>query len=251
MEVYFKASTKEPEIIITAVQTAAEIIDEGIFKLGKDGISLTAADRAMIAVIDIFISKDVFDEYEVGEEKEIGVNMTNFLSVLKRASGSEKLSIELYQNRLIVTIFDGTKRKFYVPLLEIAKEEIPPIHQLEFKAKVTIKPELLKDAIEDAEIITDAVTFHAKKSSFQINAEGDISKSELELSEGEDGLVELDVKEESKAKYPIDYLQKILKAAKISDEVSIMFSQDYPMRMDFKSENKARISMVLAPRVSE
>ncbi|MEM5874997.1 MAG: proliferating cell nuclear antigen (pcna) [Candidatus Aenigmatarchaeota archaeon] len=251
MEAAFKVTTNEPEVIITSVEAAAEIIDEGIFKFGKDGISLKAADRALIAVIDIFISKDSFEEYEIREEKEIGVNMTNFLSVLKRAKGSEKLTLELEENRLRITIYNSTKRKFYVPLLEISKEEIPPIEQLEFKAQVTLKPELVKEAIKDAEIITDAVTFYANKDSFQIIAEGDISKSELELREGDEGLIQLSVNEESKAKYPIDYIEKVLKAEKISDEVSISFSQDYPMRLDFKYENKARISMILAPRVSE
>ncbi|MFH7880775.1 MAG: hypothetical protein QXI09_02080 [Candidatus Aenigmatarchaeota archaeon] len=251
VEAEFRITTTEPEVVITAVQTAAEIIDEGIFKFGKDGISLKAADRALIAVIDIFISKEAFEEYEIKEEKEIGVNMTNFLSVLKRAKGSEKLTLELQQNRLQITIYNSTKRRFYVPLLEISKEEIPPIEQLEFKAQLVIKPELVKEAIKDAEIITDAVTFYATKDSFQIIAEGDISKSELELKEGEEGLIQLNVKEESKAKYPIDYIEKVLKAEKISDEVSISFSQDYPMRIDFIYENKARISMILAPRVSE
>ena len=92
-----RATIAEPEVLITTVATAAEIIDEGIFKFGKDGISLTAADRAMVAVIDLLISKDAFEEYEVKEEKEIGLNMTNFLSLLKRARGSNKVTLELVE----------------------------------------------------------------------------------------------------------------------------------------------------------
>jgi proliferating cell nuclear antigen len=246
-----KVTIAEPEVLITTVATAAEIIDEGIFKFGKDGISLTAADRAMVAVIDLLISKDAFEEYEVEEEKEVGLNMTNFLSLLKRARGSDKVSLELVENRLILTIFNGTKRRFTVPLLQLTREEIPPIDQLEFKATVTLKPEVLEDAIKDASVITDAVTFQATKEYFKISAEGDVSQAELELRQGDEGLVDLQVQENSKAKYPLDYLEKILKAAKISDEVTIKFAQDYPMRIDFKYEGKARISMVVAPRVSE
>ena len=246
-----KVTIAEPEVLITTVATAAEIIDEGIFKFGKDGISLTAADRAMVAVIDLLISKDAFEEYEVNEEKEVGLNMTNFLSLLKRARGSDKVSLELVENRLILTIFNGTKRRFTVPLLQLTREEIPPIDQLEFKASVTLKPEVLEDAIKDASVITDAVIFHATKEYFKISAEGDVSQAELELRQGDEGLVDLQVQENSKAKYPLDYLEKILKAAKISDEVTIKFAQDYPMRIDFKYEGKARISMVVAPRVSE
>jgi proliferating cell nuclear antigen len=246
-----KVTIAEPEVLITTVATAAEIIDEGIFKFGKDGISLTAADRAMVAVIDLLISKDAFEEYEVEEEKEVGLNMTNFLSLLKRARGSDKVSLELVENRLILTIFNGTKRRFTVPLLQLTREEIPPIDQLEFKATVILKPEVLEDAIKDASVITDAVTFQATKEYFKIIAEGDVSQAELELRQGDEGLVDLQVQENSKAKYPLDYLEKILKAAKISDEVTIKFAQDYPMRIDFKYEGKARISMVVAPRVSE
>ena len=246
-----KVTIAEPEVLITTVATAAEIIDEGIFKFGKDGISLTAADRAMVAVIDLLISKDAFEEYEIEEEKEVGLNMTNFLSLLKRARGSDKISLELVENRLILTIFNGTKRRFTVPLLQLTREEIPPIDQLEFKATVTLKPEVLEDAIKDASVITDAVTFHTTKEYFKISAEGDVSQAELELRQGDEGLIDLEVQENSKAKYPLDYLEKILKAAKISDEVTIKFAQDYPMRIDFKYEGKARISMVVAPRVSE
>jgi proliferating cell nuclear antigen len=246
-----KVTIAEPEVLITTVATAAEIIDEGIFKFGKDGISLTAADRAMVAVIDLLISKGAFEEYEVEEEKEVGLNMTNFLSLLKRARGSDKVSLELVENRLILTIFNGTKRRFTVPLLQLTREEIPPIDQLEFKATVILKPEVLEDAIKDASVITDAVTFQATKEYFKISAEGDVSQAELELRQGDEGLVDLQVQENSKAKYPLDYLEKILKAAKISDEVTIKFAQDYPMRIDFKYEGKARISMVVAPRVSE
>jgi len=246
-----KVTTSEPEVLITTVATVAEIIDEGIFKFGKNGIILTAADRAMVAVIDLLISRDAFEIYEVEEEKEIGLNTTNFLSLLKRAKGSDKISLELSENRLILTIHNGTKRKFAVPLLQITREEIPPIDQLEFKATVTLKPEILEDAIKDASVITDAVTFYATNDCFKISAEGDVSQTEVEMRYGDEGLVNLQVQEESRAKYPLDYLEKILKAAKISDEVTLKFAQDYPMRIDFKYEGKVRISMVVAPRVSE
>ena len=246
-----KVTIAEPEVLITTVATAAEIIDEGIFNFGKNGISLIAADRAMVAVIDLLISKDAFEVYEVNEEREVGINMTNFLSLLKRARGSDKISLELIENRLILTIHNTTKRRFSVPLLQLSKEDIPPIEQLEFKASVTLKPEILEDAIKDAGVITDAVTFYATKDYFKISAEGDVSQTELELREGDEGLLDLHVEEDSKAKYPLDYLEKIIKASKISDEVSLKFAQDYPARIDFKYEGKARISMILAPRVSE
>jgi hypothetical protein len=53
-----------------------------------------------------------------------------------------------------------------------------------------------------------------------------------------------------KARYPLEYLKKMMKAAKIADIVSLQFGQDYPMKIEFKNE-KCQLSFVLAPRVSE
>ncbi len=43
----------------------------------------------------------------------------------------------------------------------------------------------------------------------------------------------------------------MVKAAKIADSVTIRFGQDYPMKLEFKAGDKAGISFILAPRVSD
>ncbi len=78
-----------------------------------------------------------------------------------------------------------------------------------------------------------------------------MSKSELELAKGESALMSLDTADETKSRYPLDYLKKMVKAAKISDTVIVQFGQDYPMKLSFKSGDKASLQFVLAPRVSE
>ena len=247
----FKATTKEPDVLIGLISTVAEIIDEGVFKLTKKGIELKAADRAMVAVVDLSIAAEAFEEYKLDKDQEIGLNITNLLSVLKRGSGAGKLSLELEENKLKITIQNSSKRRFAIPLLDITQEEIPPVDQLDYKTHVTLKPEILKSGIEDASIITDAVTFHVDGKKFSMVAEGDVSKSELELEKGEEGLVELKTEGATRARYPLEYLKKMIKAARVADTVHLHFSQDYPMRLEFKYGDKARLSFVLAPRVVE
>ena len=243
--------TKEPDVLIGTISTIAEIIDEGIFKLKKDGIYLTAADRALVAVVDLFISKDAFETYNIDEEQDIGVNITNLLTILKRGAQADKLELQVEENKMKVIIYSNSKRKFTIPLLDIGQEEIPPVDQLEYKVHISIKPEVLKSGIEDASIITDAVTFEVTDKTFKILAEGDITQAELELKEGEEGLLSLKKEENSRSKYPIEYLKKMIKAARIADTVNIHFSKDYPMRLEFKYGENYRLGFVLAPRVSE
>jgi proliferating cell nuclear antigen PCNA len=248
----FKAVLAKPSLLTDSISTIAELIDEGIFKLTKDGISLVAADRAMVAVVDFFMSSAAFEKYELDKEQNIGLNISNLLSVLKRAGGGDKVTISLQDNKLEVIIEGKSKRRFVIPLLDIAPEEVPPVDQLEFTTHVRLRPDVLHSGIQDAEIVSDSVVFETSPNSFVMHAEGDISSAELELKSGDEPLLEIKASGSVKARYPLDYLKKMIKAAKLSDEVEIKYAQDYPMRLEFKTEDKkVSLSFVLAPRVSE
>ena len=247
----FKAAMSDTSLLRDSISTIGELIDEGIFKVNKNGLSLVAADRAMVAVVDFKLPPTVFDKFEVDKEQNIAVNMTNLVSVLKRIGGNEKLELELKDNKLEIRMKNSSSRKFTVPLLDIGQEEIPPINQLDFKAKVKVKSDILKSGIEDADIVSDSVVFDARKDAFNLRASGDISSTELTLEKGNDALLDLSATGIVTARYPLDYLKKIIKASKLADEISLRWSKDYPIRMDFSSVDKVSLSFILAPRVSE
>lgn len=245
----FRATLSNPMLFVNSIATIGELIDEGLFRLEKDGISFIAADRAMVAVVDFKISSTAFDRYEIDEEQSIGLNITNFLSVLKRVSANDKLTLNLQNNKLEVLMENSSKRRFVLPLLDLSEEEVPPIDQLEFKAKATIKPAILQSGIEDAEIIADSVLFETSPNRFVMRAEGDVSKAELELEKGDEALLDLNTTGEIKSRYPLEYLKKMMKAIKIADSLSLQFGTDYPLKLEFKAGDKVSLTMVLAPRV--
>ena len=247
----FKATLAEPQLLTTPLSTIAELIDEGQFKITKDGISLVAADRAMVAVVDFNILSIAFEKYEVDEDQTIGLNIVNLLSVLKRSSANDKVTFTLHGNKMEVLIEGGSKRKFTVPLLDLSQEEVPPVSQLEFAANAELKPEILQSGVDDAEIVADSILFETSDDKFLMRAEGDISRAELELEKGNQALIDLKANGQVKSRYPLDYLKKMMKASKMADSVVIRFGQDYPMKLEFRAGDKARLNMILAPRVSE
>lgn len=247
----FKATLADVNLLRDAVVAIAEIIDEGIFKITKDGISFVAADRAMVAVVDFFLAASAFEKYEVDAEQKIGLNIMNFLSVVKRAGTGDKINFDLKGAKLQILIEGASKRRFLVPLLDIGDEEIPPVNQLEFKSKVRMKSAILQNGISDAEIIGDSVILETTPTRFGMIAEGDVSKAELELEKGNEALIELSAASDIKARYSLEYLKKMAKAARLSDSVTIEHGPDYPLRMAFAAGDKARISFIIAPRVTE
>jgi proliferating cell nuclear antigen PCNA len=249
----FKATLAETNLLRDSMISIAEIIDEGLFKVTKEGISFIAADRAMVSVVDFFIDVKAFEKYEVDAEQLIGLNIPNFLSVIKRAGTGDKLSFELKDAKLQVVIEGTSKRRFLLPLLDLGGEEIPPVNQLDFKSKVQLKSDVLQSGISDAEIIGDSVIIKSSPEGFWIIAEGDVSKAELEILEANEALMALASPEEFKSRYALDYLKKMVKGtAKLSDSVTIKHGQDYPMSIAFAAaEDKVKLSFILAPRVTE
>jgi proliferating cell nuclear antigen len=247
----FKASLKDVGLLVNSISTIAELIDEGVFKLSKDGISLLASDRAMVAAVDFKISSSAFEEYEIDKEQTIGLDIPNFLSVLKRASAKDKATFTLQDSKLEIVLENSSRRRFVLPLLELSQEEVPRIDQLEFSTKANISSDVLESGIADAEVVADAVVFEASPSSFSMKAEGDISSTQLELEKGSEGLRELKAAGSVRARYPLDYLKKMIKAAKLSDSVLLEWAQDYPIKLSFEVEGKLSLSFVLAPRVEE
>ncbi len=159
--------------------------------------------------------------------------------------------MELKDNKLEIIMDNSSKRRFTVPLLEISQEEIPPINELDFKAKVRVKTDVLKSGIEDADIAGDSVVFEANTEKFNMKAAGDITSTELSLQKGNKSLLDLNVTGSVVSRYPLDYLKKMIKAGKLAEETTIKWSKDYPMRLDFSSVDKVSLGFVVAPRVQE
>lgn len=246
----FAATLNDAQVFRDSIDTISQIIDEATFKVGKDGIYLLASDRAVVAVVEFKLSPAAFQSYQCDGDTEISLNLNNLLTILRRAGG-DKVTLKLGEksNRLEVLIEGSSRRSLFIPLIDLSSEELPQVGQLKFPASVLLKTDIVEDGVADAEIVADSVLLEASDSSFEMRAESESKKSELRVEKGSEGLVEIQ-SGGAKARYPIDYLKKFVKASKMSENAKISFGNDYPMKIELQGEN-IYLSMVVAPRVSE
>ncbi|MFH1106017.1 MAG: hypothetical protein V1731_02275, partial [Candidatus Aenigmatarchaeota archaeon] len=189
----FEVSITNTGMLKDSVSTIAELIDEGVFKADKNGISFIASDRAMVAVVDFKLNAAAFDEYKIDADTSLAVNMLNFVSILRRANASDKIILrkEDAKNKLEIILKGASTRRFELPLLDISESEIPPIDQLEFTCSAEVRSEILEQGVADAEVISDLVVFDLEPDVFKMKAEGDSSVTELKLERGESSLISL------------------------------------------------------------
>ncbi len=248
----FKAATKDSRLLRDCIDTISQLIDDGLLKLRREGIELVASDRAMVSVVDFKLKSTAFDEYECDAPKEIGVNLHNFLTILRRANPEDKLILNLNEkeNKLHITMHGNSVRNFAIPLIDISKEEIPPIDKLDFHAVAEIRSDVFEEGINDADIIADSIVIELDENKLRMFSEGNSSKSELNIEKGTSGLFDVSVKTKSKSRYSLEYLKKIIKGSRIADKIKLNLGNDYPLKVEFKND-QASLSTILAPRVSE
>lgn len=248
----FNITMSDTDLLKNSVPIIAEIIDEGVFKVDSNGLSLVAPDRSMIAVVNFRLLSSAFEDFKVNGEDSLGLNLGNLVSVIKRIKSNEKvtLSKDENSNKLKVIMKGNGTRQFEIPLLDI-KEEKPPLDQLNFKGKIEIDSSILEEGISDADIVDDSVVFETSPELFRMWAKGDLNSSQMELKKGENGLSIENAAEAVKSRYPLEYMKKIIKASKLSSKVSLEMANDYPLRLVFKEMDKVNLSFILAPRVEE
>lgn len=231
----------DPKLLGNAVDIISNLVVEVRLKLLEDGLSVVAVDPANVALVIFRLPKESFAQYEAGNEVW-GVNLMDLKKILKRASGAASISLEEVEGKLRITIFDKVKRNFNLSLVEVSAED-KDIPELNFAARIEMDAKDFSQAVEDASVVADSCAFILRDDVFTVEGKGSLNSARAEFSGGD-----LELFGQGKSKYSLEYLMKFIKGGKISSNVVVSFSDDYPLRLDFPGE-KMGIGFVLAPRV--
>ena len=247
----FKLKVADAKLLRDIVTSVSILVDEATFKLDPDGLKLRAMDPSRVAMVDFELPKTVFDEYVCDASAKMCVNVGELLKLLKRAGKDEaaELSLDDKTGRLRVAIAGRYSRNFTMPTLEASEEEAPA-PKLSFNVRAKATADGLSQAIEDAQLVSDHVRLEADPEKLVFNAAGDIMGATITILKGSDALLELEVKEPSKATFALNYLTEIIKAASATSEiVTLEFSSDMPIRLDFQQVKGGKLTFYLAPRI--
>jgi len=202
-------------------------------------------------MVDLFLDRAVFDEYEVEEGGgNICVVLPDLLKRLRRAKEeTAELALDETTGRVKLTLRGKYTRSFTIPRLEFL-EEVPPELKLALTAKAILDANELKRAVEEVGLIGDFAKLTVDHSGLTLEAETDISSAKIEFPKACDAMIDLEVKEPATATYDASYLAKILKAgAALADLVEVELATSKPLRLAFKLPYAATLIYWLAPRV--
>jgi proliferating cell nuclear antigen len=240
------ASAKEFK---NSVDALATLIDEGTFNLTSEGITFKAMDPSQIAMVDFSMPKTGLEKYEATAEAKITLNMDDLAKITTRYRSDEKLTLKLDEsNTRLILLFKGkSTRRFNLPLLDSSAEP-PKTPSIDFDAEIKMSGNALKEGLKDANLVSSHVVLNAKPEGFDIEASGDKGKVLIEAKKDDDILLECAVKTASRAMFPLEYLNDLLKAADASTTIGVGLKTDAPLKISYKI-GEATVAYFLAPRI--
>ncbi|MBU0457248.1 MAG: proliferating cell nuclear antigen (pcna) [Nanoarchaeota archaeon] len=239
----------EPKYFKDSISIISDLVTEAKFKVNRDGLEMVAMDPANVAMVIFKLLSSSFTKYEVKEIEEICINLNNLKQILRRTKGDDMLTLETTEdNKLKIQLKSNTTRSFSIPTLEIEDKE-QKVPELTFPIVVKTNSDVLSEAIEDVSVVAESVTLLGEKSQLLVKAEGDLSKAFIEIKPDENTIIKCDSEDKFKAKYSLEYLKKMINGGKLTENVSLYFNTDYPLKLEYKVTDKLLLSFILAPRV--
>jgi len=247
-----KVVLDEPRFLKESIGIISDLVSDVQIKFDSDKLEIIAMDPANVAMIVFRLLSSSFVEYNVEGEETIAVSLDNFKQVLGRAKSSDRVTLELdnERNRLKVNLNGDGNRNFNLGLIDI-REKDQKVPELKFPVNIEMDSAVFNDAVEDMAIIADSIVLTAFKDKFGIESSSHVSDAKVNIIKTDDNIISFDGDEEGVgAKYSVEYLKKIIKGSKLSDRVKLKFGKDYPLEINYNVMDRLQLTTILAPRVS-
>ena len=248
----FEAKTKTPEewkVVNSAIST---LVDEATFEATSEGISFRGMDPSHVALIDIFWPNTAFESYKCDSELKFGVRISEFSKLIKRTDKKDELEVSIIDEDVLRIKTTGSyKREYKMRLIESTTVSTP-LPKLSFNSKLLLSLPSFDKMLSDIEVVSEYVEIESYPDRIEFIGKSDTGEAVVAMEPNSEGLEEINVKEESKATYSLDYLLKIVKSVStVGVSAAIEYSTKMPIRLEFRIANIGRIHFYLAPRVQD
>ena len=237
----FVAKTKSPDEWKAVASAISTLVDEATFEATVEGISFRGMDPSHVALIDIHWPNSAFEQYDCDTAVKFGVRVDEFSKLMRRAEKKDTIEVTVGDDSML---FIRISNNNYVKEYKVPK--------LNFNCKVVLATSAFDKVLSDIQVISEYLSIESENKRIKFSGKGDSGEASITLESGSEGLEEVNVQEDSKATYSLDYLSKITKAViAAGGSVALEFSSKMPLRLEFRVANMGRIHFYLAPRVQD
>ncbi|BFH73445.1 DNA polymerase sliding clamp [Sulfurisphaera javensis] len=228
-----------------------KVTDEIVLNFSEDSIFSRYLTEDKVLMVILKISKEFLDDYTIDKPQGIKIKIDDLKKILGKAkSKSATVTFEETEAGLKVTVRDektGTRSNIYIKGEKVSIDQLTE-PKVNLSASFTTDGDVLKDIARDLSLIGEEVQISAEEDSivFYVEESGKTYRSVLRQDKP---LKSLNIESQSKAVYSIEVLKDVLKVSSISQNVTVGFGNNIPMKIEVPTDSGGQLIFWIAPRL--
>lgn len=244
----FNIKTNNVNEIKALFGTVSSLNEEPSLSIDNEGIYFRTMDPLHVALIDIRISANNFEKYQVDHDGYFSLNSDEIVKYLRTLDKNDSLEISLNDNEMIEFKTRSSMTKFKIN--EASDPFLTPLPKLAFDTRLVIDLKTFKKMVKKCMLIDDYLIFKTNDQRFEMSAiNPDRRETKEVLEKGMMSLKDLDVKYDTEAMYSSEYISTLIKPISSDIPIQLEFSSRRPLKMTITINPNFIISYYLAPRV--
>jgi len=244
-----KLKTIQASAFKNIFEVLKDILNDVNIYFTKEGIRITTLDTARVALIDLHLLAENFEEYTCdGDEYIAGVNVTNTFKLLKPITVNDTLTIEYSRETLNFKIENELKKsntQFNLKLLEIDEDHIQ-IPDIQTKVTTVMQSSDFQRICRDMMNLSTEIIISRVDDEITFECDGDFAKQKTNIKCGDQekfigtlsGL------------YSLKYLNLFTKATSMCSNIQIMMENDMRfLILKYNVANLGELKFYLATKV--
>ena len=245
--------TKNSNYFKSIMGFISTIIEQINLKFYNDGIYISSLDNSHISLVECFIPKKFFNNYNISENILVGLNLNVFMKILSRINNNDELIISIEDDSINMSFINLKYQKHYsIKQMNIESDEID-IQPMENPTKIKIISKYFNEIINDLADIGENVNIIVKETddndeNITFITESDISQLNLILH-NEDivckNLKNLNIE------FSLKNLQLFSKGYSLNNDMEIEITIDAPLKLSYKIIGNGFINYYIAPKMED
>jgi proliferating cell nuclear antigen PCNA len=217
-------------------------------------------DSARVSIFEIELPSTWFDTYRLEESRTVvlGISSSLLFKVLNTrdktqtilldydTNNSDKLSMDFLSESK--TVFN---KHFELPLMDI-DEEMMQIPEIEYQAEFALSSSNFANMINQMKMFGDCLEIKCSEEKIDLLSNSvDLGKMSVNIPIDDLTSFSINEGETLDISFSLNYMHMFGMYSKLSKDVELSISDNYPMRMAYKlGEENAKMTFYLAPKLS-
>jgi proliferating cell nuclear antigen len=228
-----------------------DILNDVNIYISKNGFSIITLDTARVALVDIYMAAENFEEFECETPVYAGVNVSNMYKLLKMISNSDILTVSITSPEYLdISIENNTRNthtNFKLKLLDIDDERIE-VPKINMTIITTMPSSDFQRICRDMNNIANEITVVRHNDQFEVSCDGDFAQQNTVIKCSDEAKFDGRIS----GTYSLKYLNLFTKATGMCSIIQIMQEEENRfLVLKYNIANLGELKFYLATKIED